>query len=126
MLKIKKNNISITRGDSAYITIDIFDGSGNAIIPGDGDVVRCQVRDAVNDGNLLFEGEIIKNVVTQDEEETVQIIWHIKPQDTRNADMTKSYVYDVQIEFSNGDVFTFIQAASFEIMDEVTLPLNEG
>lgn len=40
--------------------------------------------------------------------------------------MTKSYVYDVQIEFSNGDVFTFIQAASFEIMDEVTLPLNEG
>lgn len=71
MLKIKKNNISITRGDSAYITIDIFDGSGNAIIPGDGDVVRCQVRDAVNDGNLLFEGEIIKNVVTQDEEETV-------------------------------------------------------
>lgn len=126
MLKIKKNNISITRGDSAYITIEIFDGSGNAIIPGDGDVVRCQVRDAVNDGNLLFEGEIIKNVVTQDEEETVQIIWHIKPQDTRNADMTKSYVYDVQIEFSNGDVFTFIQAASFEIMDEVTLPLNEG
>ncbi len=126
MLKIKKNNISITRGDSAYITIDIIDGSGNAIIPGDGDVVRCQVRDAVNDGNLLFEGEIIKNVVTQDEEETVQIIWHIKPQDTRSADMTKSYVYDVQIEFSNGDVFTFIEAASFEIMDEVTLPLNEG
>lgn len=125
MLKIKKNAIYITRGDSAYITVDIYDGSGNLIVPEDGDHVRCQVRDEVNDGTLLFEGTVLENPVTDDDgTEHMQIIWYIRPQDTRNADMTKSYVYDMQIEFENGDVFTFIQAARFNILDEVTLPLG--
>ena len=126
MLKIKKNDISLTRGDSAYIPLQIFDGSGNVLIPTARDVVRCQVRDAVNDGQLLFEGQIVRDTIVSSEgNEEVQLIWHIRPEDTRNANMTKSYVYDVQIECENGDIFTVIPAADFKIMDEVTLPLDQ-
>ena len=126
MLKIKKNDISLTRGDSAYIPLQIFDASGNAIVPAAGDVVRCQVRDAVNDGQLLFEGLIEYGTVIDDEgNEEQQMTWHIRPEDTRDANMKKSYVYDVQIECSNGDIFTVIPAANFTIMDEVTLPLDQ-
>ena len=60
MLTIQKTNISLTRGDSAYITMVIFDGSGKKLELTSNDKVRCQVRDEPDTGNLLFEGRILK------------------------------------------------------------------
>lgn len=112
MLKISDTKIYLTRGDSAYITLKIVDQEGDRYELQEGDVVRCQVRDKANDGQLLFEGQI--DIVRND------LIWHIRPEDTAGAEV-KSYVWDAQIQLSNGDIFTFIAPSVFKLMDEVTM-----
>ena len=121
----KKNSsrIAVVRGDSAYVSFTITDAAGNPFpfVVGE-DRIRCQVRDKVNDGDLLFEGEVISEERTAGGKTEMTHVWHIRPTDTRDADMTKRYVYDIEVELSNGDVFTFIKASPFLILDEVTLP----
>ena len=65
----KKNSsrIAIVRGDSAYIKLTITDGEGNPFpfVIGE-DKIRCQVRDEVNDGELLFEGDVFSTERIED------------------------------------------------------------
>lgn len=110
MLKIIKTCISLTRGDSAYIDFDITDKCGNPIPLTAEDNIRCQVRKTANGGELLFEGVI---------ERTNGICWHISPSDTADAAVGE-YVWDAQVEFSNGDVFSIIPVSPFIILSEVT------
>lgn len=115
MLKISGTKISLTRGDSAYITLVINQKVDNEDVPyelNDGDVVRCQVRNRPNDGELLFAGQID---IVRDE-----IIWHIRPEDTKDAEVTE-YYWDAQVETANGDIFTFISSSIFKLTDEVTM-----
>ena len=111
MLVIRRTNISLTRGDSAYITLSLTSGNGEPFIPSAEDVIRCQVREAPNGGKLIFNGEISRddNVIA----------WHIKPEDTADIE-AKDYYWDAQIEFSNGDIFTFIPFSVFKVLPEVT------
>lgn len=111
MLKIKKNEISLTRGDSAYITFNITDGAGQVITIGENDLIRCQVRAKPNGGELLFEGTI--------EIDEDGIVWHILPENTRELDVG-DYYWDAQLELENGDVFSFIPVSLFQVIDEVT------
>ena len=108
--------IKITRGDSAYFTINLTDAENNPYILEAEDKVRVQVRSKYNDDEnegFLFEGE-----VTDNGDGTV--VWHIKPEDTATADPKIPYYYDVQLE--NGtDVYTII-SSKFKILNEVTLP----
>ena len=71
---------------------------------------------------MLFEGDVFSTERIEDGITQLAHYWHIKPSDTRDADMTKEYVYDIEIELSNGDVFTFVKSSPFLILDEVTLP----
>lgn len=112
MLKITDSKIALTRGDSAYITLIIEDKDGNPYEVQEEDIIRCQVRDRVNDGELLFEGLIEK---VRDE-----YIWHIRPEDTVGKEV-KTYFWDAQIELPNGDIFTFIPPSVFRLLDEVTM-----
>lgn len=115
-----KGVIKITRGDSAYLTINVADGSGNPYILDNGDKVRVQVRSVYNDDEnrgLLFDGD-----VTDNGDGTVT--WHIKPSDTSTANPANDYYYDVELD-SGEDVFTFI-SSRFIILNEVTLPEEEG
>lgn len=111
MLKINNTNIELTRADSAYITISITDERGAPIVLTSQDVVRCQVREEADGGTLLFDGEITRNGDT--------ILWHIRPEDTEGVEAA-DYVWDAQVEFSNGDVFTFIPLSRFRVLSEVT------
>lgn len=113
MLKIKKTSISITRGDSAYISFSLSDLEGNPLVLEDGDRVRCQVRMRPIDGELLFDG-----VIT--EAPNGEMIWHIYPEDTASLDVG-DYYWDAQVEYSNGDIFTFVDVSDFTILPEVTL-----
>ena len=113
MLKISGYKISLTRGDSAYITLTINDANGIYEL-NEGDKVRVQVRDAPNTGELLFEGHI-------DIMDNGEIVWHIFPDQTSDLDV-KSYYWDAQLETANGDIFTFITSNPFKLTDEVTMP----
>ena len=107
MLKIKRTNIALTRGDSAYITLYV-----EGIEPTESDVVRCQVRKTPNGGELLISAVATR---TEDGYE-----WYIRPEDT--AELTPgTYVWDAQIEIvESGDIFTFVPVSDFVVMDEVT------
>ena len=115
MLKISGNKISLTRGDSAYITLTIETNNGTYALE-DGDKVRVQVRDVPNTGDLMFDGEV--------EVLNGEIIWHIYPEQTSWLEV-KTYYWDAQLETSNGDVFTFIPASPFKLLDEVSMPNGE-
>ena len=124
MIEVKKRKTSsipvmtcfdvyVTRGDSAYLDIDLKDGSGQPLILGDEDVVRCQVRNVPNTGKLLFEGHLVKN-------EGSSYTWQIRPEDTKDAP-ADNYVWDAEVEYYTGEIFTFIPAQSkFVILPEVT------
>ena len=110
MLSTQGTNITITRGDSAYITVFITDSKGNPYTPGPNDKIRAQVRQDASATKILFESQISYDT----------LVWHIKPEDTVQAQMGKSYVYDMEIETAEGDVFTFIPLSSFTVSKEVT------
>ena len=111
MIKIKKTSISITRGDSAYILFALTDADGNPIELSGQDKVRCQVRKEPTTGELLFEGEIIQN--------DDGIVWHIRPEDT--VALEGEYYWDAQIEYGDGDIYTFVDVSAFNVLPEVTL-----
>lgn len=123
MLKINKTNISLTRGDSAYITLSITDGSGNPIELTENDIVRCQVRYKPNDRsqeNILLTGEIIRR---SQENGPDQIVWWIRPYETKYIDLDEqdTFFWDAQVEFANSDVFTIVQVSPFKILPEVSM-----
>lgn len=114
MIRIDKTNVSITRGDSAYIQFNLRDVSGNTLVLTNMDVVRCQVRDSSEDGDLIFEGEVLRDYVNN------KATWHIKPSDTNDLDIG-TYYWDAQVEFSNGDIFTFVDVSKFNVLPEITI-----
>lgn len=115
MIEIIKNgdrqDIVLTRGDSAYLDIKIYDKNKNPIILGEEDIVKCTIRDPESPNHALFAA---KFVYTED-----AITWHIYPEDTQGAQI-KDYVYDMEVEFSNGDVFTFIPLSKFTLLSDST------
>lgn len=113
MIRISGSTILITRGDTAYISINVNDQDGNPYELQDGDKIEIHVRPRVSDRTeLAFEGTV--------EYENDEVIWHIKPEDTDELEID-TYFYDVQLTTSNSDVFTIIPAAKFKILDEVTM-----
>ena len=121
MLKLKKYpkekgqiDISITRADSAYLNFDITDINGNFVaVDGTDAIVKVQVRkQAADDGDLVFNGTIIYN-----DDKTAT--WHIVPSDTDGLPYA-TYYYDAEVEYSNGDTFTFIPFSKFTITSEST------
>lgn len=113
MLKIVGNKISLTRGDSAYITLKVYDADKNEYELQEGDAINCQVRTAPNTGELVITGTILH-------EEDGTIVWYIRPEDTSDLSVGR-YFWDAQLTTSNGDVFTFITSSPFTITDEVTM-----
>lgn len=111
--KIKHINIYLTRADSAYLDLEITDNDDNPVLLGDGDLVKIQVRESeADDAKLVFEGTIIYN---GDGTAT----WRIYPSDTAGKDIT-DYVWDAEVEYSNGDTFTFIPLSVFGLLPEST------
>ncbi len=111
MLTINKTNIDLTRGDSAYITIEVTDAQGVPLELTSRDIIRVQVRYETDGGRVLFDGQIHRS----DE----GILWHIRPEDTDGVE-PMDYVWDAQVEFADGDIFTFIPVSRFRVLSEVT------
>lgn len=112
MLKIKRTNIYLTRGDSAYITLEIENYT-----PTNDDVVRCQIRKCPSGGPV-----IVDEVAEKISDDPVQYIWCIRPEDTSWL-FPDTYFWDAQIETPTAggtDIFSFIPVSEFVVMDEVT------
>lgn len=103
MLTIEDNAISLTRGDTGYIYIEI-----EGYEPNPEDTITLTVRKQISDeqAKLSITVPIDQGIV-------------IKPQDTKTWDYGR-YYYDIQIDTSAGEVFTIIEKSPFKITEEVT------
>lgn len=110
MLTVQSGNITLTRGDTAYLSLDLT--LNNAPYEySDGDTVTLSVRRSTKDDDTEY---LFQKVVDAGE----MIV--IEPADTKSLEYGR-YQYDIQLNTSRGEVFTVIGPATFKIAEEVTL-----
>lgn len=107
MFEIYRNDISITRGDSAVFEITIIDKDKNTYTPTDGDKITFTVKENTRSKATVFAKEVIDGKVI------------IDPADTEDLHYGK-YVYDVQLVTADGWVDTIITPHLFTVLGEVT------
>lgn len=108
MLYIDGNNIKLTRGDTAYLTVPIKTALGEDYVVQAGDTLTLSVKKKSTDNNYVFQ-KVLDGSNT----------FHIEPQDTAGIEFGK-YKYDIQLNTANGDVYTIIDVSTFTILEEVT------
>lgn len=110
MLNVLENNeIQLTRGDTAWLTVNVTNDTGNDNYEiQNGDTLTLSLKKTVRDADSLME----KVVLGTD-------TFHIEPKDTADLNFGK-YKYDVQLTTEGGDVYTVIPPSTFEILPEVT------
>lgn len=113
--KIKKNEITLTRGDTLNVKVDVLK-DGVEYIPEPGDTLRFAMKhpeiradkmDYVDDEPLILK-EI--PIDTQ--------ILHLDPADTKPFPFG-DYVYDIELVFADGTVDTIITSTTFTLTEEV-------
>ena len=107
MLYIEGNTIRLTRGDTAYLHIPLTSTEGAYEMAPD-DTLTLSVKKSTRDSEYTFQ-KVIKG----------SDVFRIDPSDTAETSFGK-YTYDVQLQNSNGDIFTVIPPSTFEVLVEVT------
>lgn len=109
MLRIDQNSISLTRGDTAYLTVPIFnDVTGEEYVMQPDDTLTLTVKRSVRDTEFVFQ-----------KVSTGSNAFHILPTDTAGVKFAV-YKYDIQLTTADGDVYTVIEPTDFKIAEEVT------
>ena len=105
MLTIKGNDIHLTKGDSAYLNVEITNDDGTPYQIKAGDTITMTVKST--NGTKIFS-------------KTVQAYESIiiEPKDTIDAGVGR-YKYDIQLDTEN-QVYTIIPVSSFFIEEGVT------
>ena len=109
---IRKNEMTMIRGDSESITISVINEDGTESLLEHGDTIYFTVKKQVG-----VEKKAIQKVITIFPNNTAII--DIEPEDTNDLPFGE-YVYDVQLSKANGKVITVIQPNRFTISGEVT------
>lgn len=105
---VKGATITLTRGDSFAADIGIIQPNGDPYIPSEGDQIRFAMKRNVKDENVL----ILKEIPI----DTLRLV--LNPEDTKNLEFG-SYVYDIQLTKSTGEVDTFITKSTLTLTEEV-------
>ena len=108
MLKVSRNKIVLTRGDTAYLSLSVTDESGNTYTPSEGDKIYFRVKKSAVSGSLLLEKEAYIDTMTLE----------IKPEDTAWLEFG-SYRYEIELVTEVGEHFTVIENAPIEITAEL-------
>lgn len=102
-------NIKMPRGDSASIPLSLKRGE-EGYTPVEGDTIRFAMKKSYKDPDdkVLINKEIPISTM----------MLEIEPSDTKELDMGKSYVYDIQFTSAEGKIDTFIKGV-VELENEV-------
>ena len=113
--KVDGTTITLTRGDTLRLKINIT-LNDQEYIPVSGDSIRFALKHPTLNAKKTdfkdLEPLILKTVSTE------SMILQLDPADTKNLDFG-TYVYDMEITFSDGSVDTFITEAKFIITPQV-------
>lgn len=107
-VKVKRNVITMTRGDTLISKVNITDAEGVEYTPRDGDVVRFALKKEFTDAAPL-----IYRVIPND-----TLILRLDPQDTKYLNLGE-YRYDIELTTYDGVVDTFIPWTKFVLTEEV-------
>lgn len=105
---VKGTSITLTRGDSFAADIGIVQPDGEPYIPGEGDKIRFAMKQSIKDDVCL----ILKEIPI----DTMRLV--LDPEDTKDLPFG-SYVYDIQLTKSTGEVDTFITKSNLTLTEEV-------
>lgn len=110
MLKVDQytNKIMLTKGDSASLFVGVVDLLDEEYHVNEDDIISMTIRKDADD-----EDVILYLIASNDN----YIIFN--PDDTKNL-KAGYYIYDIQLETSEGEVYTIIPESTFELMREVT------
>ena len=103
MFKIDGNNLYLTRGDTAYLSVNI--GGNDRVIKN----MTLSVKKNVVDTDYAFQLTAADNG-----------IFMFQPEDTKDLEYGK-YVYDIQITTEYNEIFTIVEKSNLYIKDEVTI-----
>ena len=107
MLYIEGTTIRMTRGDTVYLSIalktkdEVYEMSSD-------DTLTLSVKRAIHNSDYVFQ-----KISTGSNE------FHIEPADT-TALAFGEYLYDVQLNTGDGDVYTVIPPSTLKLLSEVT------
>lgn len=104
---ITETDIRITRGDSATLTVELFDDSGKYDLK-PGDKLQLCAKKNVNDSQYAIN-------ITADEYAT----FAFEPDDTKNLEFG-TYLYDIQLTLKDGKIYTVIPLSHIIITEEIT------
>ena len=111
-----RNRISITRGDSAQITLTIRDRvTGGLFVPGPDDRLTFTVKRELSDEIPLVVKTLDNGIVRQEEDCLLLLV----PEDTAQLPFG-AYRYDVELVLASGYTDTVIPPSSFIVTGEVT------
>ena len=110
MLYIEKDGtVRLTRGDSAILTVDLtYKDTGTPYEIGEHDTVTMTVKKSAKNPDFVMQKKVVGSTSI-----------YIQPSDTKGLAFGK-YKYDVELTTAGGDVYTFIEPTTFEVLEEVT------
>lgn len=103
MFKIDGNNLYLTRGDTAYLAVNITGANDLRIKE-----INLSVKKNVNDEDYVFQLTAIDNKFI------------FSPKDTKDLDYGK-YYYDIQITTELEEIFTIVEKSILYIKEEITI-----
>ena len=107
--KVNGTTISLTRGDTLKLKVNIFNPDGSEYVPLEGDEIRFAMKQSYSAKDL----KLYKTIPID------TLLLEIDPTDTKDLKQPAEYVYDIQLTHVSGDVDTFIANAKFKITEEV-------
>lgn len=107
MVSIKGNDISLTRGDTLFLTVALQNQDGTPYSPQTGDSLRFAMKKSYTSQDLLILKQIPMETLTLE----------IEPSDTKPLKFA-AYVYDIELTDGAGHVFTPI-SGYFNVTEEV-------
>lgn len=110
MLRIEDGAIYLTKGDTAYLKVNLAFDDGTEYEVQEGDTLTLSVKPDTKDETPYVFTKTVKPGET----------FEIKPEDTKEQEVG-SYYYDVQLNTSIGEIFTVIEPTRFYIRNEVTV-----
>ena len=92
-------DITLTRGDSLFLQLNLTKNN-EVYIPEQGSSIRFAMKTKYTDSD---DNVIINKSIPID-----TLILELKPEDTKNLPMKKTYVYDIELIDAYGHVYTFL------------------
>lgn len=108
-VRIRKNTIIMTRGDTLNIKLTISDANGEPYTPIANDSIRFALKKHYDDEECLIIKDIPIDTLTL----------RLESSDTKQLEQPGNYVYDIQLTMTDGTVDTIIPKATLVIEEEV-------